>query len=84
MNWLENFKHFFSFFIGTNVYKSVKYMQFRCNLEDKMDKKKSISINLNGLLRKINELVVWIKIMNYNYCEMHYFILSYYVICKLP
>ena len=33
-------KKFSFFFIETNVYKSIQYKQFRCNVEEKMDKQK--------------------------------------------
>ena len=38
----KTLKTFFSFLIGTNVYKKQKYKQFRCNFEDKMDKQKGL------------------------------------------
>ena len=36
------YKIFSSFFIGTNVYKNIKYKQFRCNFEDKVNKQKGL------------------------------------------
>ena len=35
---MKTFKKIFSFFIGPTSTKTIKYQQFRCNFEDKMDK----------------------------------------------
>ena len=55
------FNFFFSFLLGTNVYKTSKHKLFRCIFEDKMDKQKRSHTNLidfNGFLCKTNELEI--------------------------
>ena len=48
INW-KTFKLFPSFFIGTNVHKSIKQKQYTCNFEDKNGHSKKIIINYNRL-----------------------------------